>query len=906
MSSLARLMLDHAQPMMLLVEPPGLRIIVANRAVEQTLGYSGEELLARAITDIESSLQDVFYWEDVRNGLYVDIEAQEGLYLRADGSMVPVRKWIRVIDHEGAALLLVQATDIRDERRVEDDLAQTTSQLRATLESTGNGILVIDWKGRVASMNRLFGRMWQLPDELLLGQNDEAILQFIADQVADGEACLGRFHAIIDAQEREDVLQLQDGRVFQCKSRPQYLGEHIIGRVFGFNDITEYMRIEQELMAACQQAESANRAKTDFLAMMSHEIRTPMNGVVGMTSLMLDTPLNPQQRRYLETIRSSSDALLSIINDILDFSKIEARKLVLEPIDFNLLALLEDLSDFFGLRAAEKDIEFTCDVAPEVPVLLKGDPGRIRQIITNLIGNSIKFTHAGTIALLVSRWREREGRVVLQFEVKDTGIGIPEDRIGDIFLPFEQADSSTTRNYGGTGLGLAITRQLVELMGGCIEVDSEEGVGTTFRFTLDLEKAPEGCAATPAPLDTACLRRLQGTRVLMVDDNSTTRRAVTSLLASWGFDAAEAADAETALARIDAERDRGAPFRCVLIDMTMPVTDGEALGKRILANPANAGIALIICVAAGYRGEARHLEEEGFAAYLQKPIRRSLLLDCLLAVLGAPRRKAPAPIVTRHSLAEGGRRAARLLVAEDNAVNMMVIQGILGKLGYDRVDTALDGLEAVAAMEKDHYDLILMDCQMPRMDGYEATRYLRAAGMKVPVIAMTANAMGGDREKCLEAGMDDYLTKPIVVDRLAAAIDRWLTSPSSLGIEGPGLAQEEGEEFDYEGFLELVMGDKELAHAILQIFVANAPGDFGRLEEAVAGGDCRQIRQAAHYLKGVAANVLAPGVKALALDIEQAAAAGDLARAQALLPRLQAKWQALLNHPKLTAATKAA
>lgn len=913
MNGLERLLLDHSQNMMMLVDPSTLRIELANRVVEQTLGYAEGALLSRIITDIESSLQDVFYWEDVRNGQYLEIEAQEGLYLRADGSLLAVMKSVRLVHHERGLLLFVEARDIQHERRIADDLEQAMSQLRATLESTGNGILVIDWLGRIANMNRIFSKMWGIPDELLSNQNDAAVVDFVIEHVVDTEACRKRLQEIVDSHETEDQLRLNDGRVFECKSRPQYLGERIIGRVFGFNDITDRIRIEQELTAACEKAEFANRAKTDFLAMMSHEIRTPLNGVVGMTSLMLDTPLDTEQLRYMEAIRSSSDALLSIINDTLDFSKIEARMLVLESIDFNLLALLEDVSDLYGLRAAEKDVEYTWHIDPDVPVLLRGDPGRVRQILTNLIGNSIKFTDAGTIALLVRKQLDRENRVVLRVEIRDSGIGIPQDRLENIFAPFEQADSSTTRKYGGTGLGLAIVKQLVELMGGGISVTSTETQGTIFNLTIALEKqAAAGSTAPASAMDH--LRELRGTRILLVDDNEITRRRITSVLEDWGLDAHAVADAEAALARIDEERGKGTPFRCVLVDMVMPGIGGEDLGKWVRANPANAGTSLVLCTSSAYRGDAASLERAGFAAHLRKPIRRSHLQECLDFVLGKGSKKAP----TAGSASPGRvparprRSAARLLIVEDNAVNMLVLQGVLAKLGYDQIDTAHDGLEAVAAANKGNYDLVLMDCQMPRMDGYEATRRLRDLGVKSPIVAMTAHAMSGDREKCLAAGMDDYLTKPILVDKAAKTLEQWLipsTGPSAEEMvhTDPGEpAKKQPEAFRYDAFLDLMGGDASMAETILRVFLNNAPGDMQKLKDAVAGGDCNRVSKAAHYIKGAAANVFACAIQAVAMDIEQAGVSGDLDRAKALISTMESAWQVFMTHPEIIAFKKTA
>jgi len=899
--SVERRILDQVPQMLLLVAPADLSIRYANRAALAQLGYEEPALLGRSITEIESALADVFFWQDVANGQLAEIEAQEGLYLCADGSLLPVRKSIAVLHQDGDDALLIQATDIRHERQVDEDLAQAMSQLRATLESTGNGILVLDLQGRVASMNRLFAQMWQIPEELLANTGNE-VLDYVVSRVTEGATFGRRLAGIVGDDQTSDIVKLRDGRVFECTSRPQYLGERTNGRVFGFSDITERIRIEEQLKTAAASAELASRAKTDFLAMMSHEIRTPINGVMGMVALMLDTSLDSEQRRYLSSINSCSEALLSIINDILDFSKIEMRKLTLERIDFNLLSLLEDVSDLYGLRAAEKDIEYTMHLGADVPVALRGDPGRVRQILTNLIGNSIKFTPSGTIAVRVECLQQEGDRVTLRVAVSDTGIGIPADAMERIFRRFEQADTSTTRKYGGTGLGLAITKQLVELMGGQIGVVSEEGRGSTFTLTIVLERQTQATSAPTVP-GLERLRELKGARILVVDDNVTARANLADLLTRWGFAVDAEGSADSALARIAAERGRGAHYRCVMIDMGLPGTDGETLGKDIRRDPANAGSALIIFTSAGYRGDARRFEQAGFAAYLCKPIRRSLLLDCLLTVLLDAPRPAPAAILTSHSLSEGGRRKARLLLVEDHAVNLMVMQGVLRKLGYDRIDTAKDGIEAVTVASKESFDLILMDCQMPRMDGYEATRQLRSAGLRTPIVALTAHAMAGDREKCLEAGMDDYLTKPVLVDKLSQTLDKWLTSPASLGIDEvkppPPPAPPAGDDLKYDQLLELTMGDKELASTVLRMFSQGLPADVAKLKAAIAAADGKQVHGVAHFIKGGAANVFAVQIRAAAAEIEKAGDRGDFAAAATLVQTLEAKYRDFLRHPRV-------
>lgn len=903
MKALERLVLDNTEQMIFLVEPHELRIVMANRVAGQCLGYSEAELVGKTILDVESALQDVFYWEDVRGGQYSNIESGEGLYLCADGSMRSATKSVRVLEAGEERWFLIQAREVHDEYRIEDDLARTSSQLRATLESTGNGILVIDWQGRIASMNRLFSAMWEIGEDMLLRQDDAAIIDFVSSRVVDEGLMRTRLGEIVESTQTDDIFHLKDGRVFQCKSLPQSLEDRIIGRVFGFYDITERIRIEKDLIAARERAEAANQAKAAFLAMMSHEIRTPMNGVMGVAALMLDTPLNPEQKRYLDIIRTSSESLLSIINDILDFSKIEAKKLSLEAIDFNLFDLLEDLADLYALRAAEKGLEYAWSVAPDVPALLRGDPGRIRQILTNLIGNALKFTSAGGVSVRVSRGQDRDGRVVLHIEVEDTGIGIASANLSRIFVPFEQADSTTTRKYGGTGLGLAICKQLTEMMDGAIGVSSEENRGTTFRLDIVLDCAP----SLPADeREQGALDDFRSTRMLVVDDNPTALAGIASLLGRWGISVDGAPDADTGLARIGEARENGNPYRCVFTEGSIAGIEGGADRDALREASAAGGMAFIQCLSAGAKEDARRLEREGIRFVLRKPVRRATLRDCLLAILGQRAEAQPVDAAAPER-PDNWKQGVRLLVVEDNAINTMVLLGVLGKLGFASIEKARDGLEAVELAGRERFDLILMDCQMPRMDGYDATRRLRELGIATPIVAMTAHALAGDREKCLAAGMSDYLTKPVVIDALSACLERWLGGTASVlaqpvePVSGP--VGDASEDFLYGDFLKLVLGDTELAETLIRMFVADMPANIERLREAVGSADGARIKSAAHFIKGAAANLCAAELKAVAFEIEQAGLSGEIDHAASLLSQLEEKWQGFLRHPRVRALT---
>jgi PAS domain S-box-containing protein len=899
MKAIERLVLDNTDQMIFLVEPENLQIVLTNRVAAQSLGYSETELLGKTILDVESALQDVFYWEEVRGGQYSVIESGEGLYLCADGSMRSATKSVRVIENEGQRWLLIQARELHDDHRIEEDLARTTSQLRATLESTGNGILVIDWQGRIASMNRLFSSMWQLGEDLLLRRDDAAIIDFISSRVVDEDLIRRRLREIMESKEIEDTLQLKDGRVFQCKSLPQYLEDRIIGRVFGFFDITERIRIENDLIAARKKAESANQAKAAFLAMMSHEIRTPMNGVMGVTSLMLDTPLNAEQKRYLDIIRSSSESLLSIINDILDFSKIEANKLTLEAIDFSLPDLLEDLADLYALRAAEKGLEFAWSAAPDVPTRIHGDPGRLQQILTNLVGNALKFTTDGGISVRLERRPDKDGRIVLSIAVQDTGIGISAENLSRIFAPFEQADSTTTRKYGGTGLGLAICKQLVGMMDGTIGVSSKENEGATFSLEIVLDRPVDSVSEAG---EIVCPEAFQGIRTLVIDDNPTALAGLMSFLENCGGTTDGVPDVDAGVRRIHVAQKDGRPYRCVFVDAEMALGDDGKPDRRLLDAQRSVGCTLVLCLPAGSKEEGPRFERDGVRFSVRKPIRRAMLRDCLLTVLGQSTVE-PVHDVAAPERSDNWKQTVRLLIVEDNVINTMVLQGVLGKLGFSRIDKARDGIEAIESVENKQYDLILMDCQMPRMDGYDSTRRLREMGVETPIVAMTAHALSGDREKCLVAGMNDYLTKPVVIDALAACLEKWLRPEDALPDESVERGANEnlgsGRDFLHADFMKLMMGDAELAATLLKMFAESTPEGIERLRSAIASGERAEIKAAAHYIKGAAANMCAAELRDVAYDIEMAAQDGNIALADRLVRQLDTRWQDFLRHPKV-------
>ncbi len=874
------------------------RLTRVNATELAMLGYRADEMTGRSVWNfiVEERPEEVMPHTMATNAR---IEYQ-CTFRRKDGRKVSVLMRQKFITDASGAICGRRATlqDITALKRTERELRDAEEKYRSIFENATEGIYQSTHEGSYLSVNPALARMYgyDSPDELM------GTVTHIARQLYAQPGRRAEFAAQI--QEKNFVSDFES-EIYRKDGSKIWISERCHGVRDGdgkllyyegtAEDITARREAQQAIKAARDAALESTRLKSEFLANMSHEIRTPMNGIIGMTDLLLDTELTPKQRDFTQTISGSADALLTIFNDILDFSKIEAGMLSFEEIDFHLPSVVESAVELLAARSAAKKVEIASLVYHGVPTGLRGDPGRLRQVLTNLIGNAVKFTERGEVVVRANCQEETDTHAVIRFTITDTGIGIEPLALARLFQAFVQADGSTTRRFGGTGLGLAICRQLVERMGGEIGVTSQPGKGSTFWFTARFARQAAGAtgrAPRKAPL--------QGVRVLIVDDHETNRTILHHLFTSWSMQVQQAVNGEEALALMRFAAGRGKPFDLTILDMHMPGMNGLELARAIKSEPPLAATRLVMLTSVDHHDEPGALRESGVDGYLVKPVKQSPLFDCLSTVLsvdvetGGIQAGLVALETTKPAPAALAGLKLDILLAEDNVVNQKVAICQLQKLGLEP-DVVATGHAALAALAAKKYDVVFMDCQMPELDGYAATQELRkteGGARHTWVVAITANSLEGDREKCLAAGMDDYLSKPVRPADLLGALSRYLGTVTYVPA-APAPAQPTGS----AGVIDPAMlaafremdgpGGENLLDTLIATFLENTPAVLAEARAALALQSASQLERAAHALKGSCSNFGAEAMRAACQHLEQAGHAGTLAQAPAMLAAIE-------------------
>jgi PAS domain S-box-containing protein len=878
------------------------RITRVNQTELAMLGYSAEEMVGRSVKDfiVEDPGSDEFP-PHAPGDLHV--EATQRMFRKKDGGRIPVLMRHRLISGAAGKVCGMRSTlqDISALKRVEQELRTAEEKYRSIFENAIEGIFQTTPEGRFQSANPALAAIYgyETPQEMMRQLSDiktqlyvdpNRRAQFVEQIESQGEVTgfvsqvFRQDGSVIWISEHARVVRSERGRVLYYEGTVE--------------DITARRETEEAVARARDAALESARLKSEFLANMSHEIRTPMNGIIGMTGLLMDTEMTPKQRDFAQTIQQSADSLLHILNDILDFSKIEAGMMVFEDIDFDLPAVVEGSVDVMVERAASKKVELITLVHSDVPHSLRGDPGRLRQVLMNLVGNAVKFTSAGEVFVRARKSEETWNEVIVRFEVTDTGIGIAPEAQAKLFHAFVQADGSTTRKYGGTGLGLAICKQLVTQMGGEIGVQSDSGKGSTFWFSAKFAKQFPG---NYAPF----VRKasLQGRRVLVVDDNESMRTSVQHVMASWGLDQHLAAGGQAGLDFLRREAAREHPIQVVLMDLNMPGMDGLMLARAIKTDLRLANTRLIMMTTLDRRDDMENLRALGVDAYISKPMKQKALLESLEEVFAS--QDQPRPIVSGLMVMGSGAHGAggeqrsqklRLLIAEDNIVNQKVALNQLERMGY--VAHAVEnGKMAVDAVDRGDFDIVFMDCQMPELDGYAATGEIRrreGTSRHTWIVAMTAHSLEGDREKCLAAGMDDYVSKPVKPENVKAAIERYLMKRGPMAMVQEPVAAPPINPAEFidpaalDGFRQFDTDDgPSLLTQLIEVFLENTPNLLRDLRAALAKGSAPDIARVAHTLKGSCSNFGAHRLREACMRLEQLAETGSLKGAEILLQEIE-------------------
>ena len=848
------------------------------------------------------------------------------LNIHKDGSEVWVStSGVPILDDYGE-LVGYRGSDINitDRKLTEEQLLFKTMLLEAQSEASIDGILVVDGEGKTILTNQQFAKMWNIDQKVLDDKDDEKMVADVLGQLKHPDEFCEKIKYLYQHSElnSRDEIEFKDGKFFDRYSSP-LLGSDgtFYGRVWYFRDMTDRKQYETRLKDAKQNAEALNdklrvatvranemaeeaqeasKSKSEFLANMSHEIRTPLNGIIGMTDLVLNSPLSADQQEYMDMVKSSGDTLLRVINDILDFSKIEADKLDLCNEPFSIRDCLEDALKPLGIQADERGIELLCEIQPDLPDHLIGDSIRIHQIVINLVGNALKFTREGEILLKIESTSMTSDQISLKMSVSDTGIGIPEDKQEAIFKAFEQADGSTTRKYGGTGLGLAISSRLARMMGGDIWLESEVGKGTTFHLTLQMGLHSDQSMTPKIPKNF----HLTNMKVLVVDDNATNRRILAAMLSNWRMCPVSAADGFAALSELRRAQKKGERFGLIIMDVNMPELDGFQVIEQIRADDKFKDITIMMLSSASRTADAEKCKQLGVASYMSKPITQSTLLDNIVTVLSESSAKIRMnrPMMGRKELPKQNR--IKILLVEDNTVNQKLAVRLLEKIGHD-VGVANNGIEALDAVEREHFDLVLMDVQMPEMDGLQATEEIRkreaefSGDKHIPIVALTAHAMSGDWERCLKSGMDGYVTKPLDPALLAAEIEKIipkakLQEPSvnestekkrrgktvNTKNENKAVLETSEPAFDIESAMDRMGADVELFLELAEVFIELSDELMDKIEGSIATGDFDTVSKSAHSLKGAAGNLSATLVFKTSLDLEIAAKDANVEKCQ--------------------------